>query len=284
MQTLTPGRVLVDDLVFPEGPRWRDGRLWLSDMHGGAVLAIGLDGRRETIARVPARPSGLGWLPDGRLLVVSMADRKLLRLEPGGLVLHADLAPFVTGDPNDMVVDDAGRAYVGNFGFDLHGGGKPAAAALVVVEPDGRARIAAEDLMFPNGAVITQDRRRLVVAETFAAKLTAFDLLPDGALGNRRTFAELPGRTPDGIAIDAENAVWAACFAQDEFVRVREGGEITARVNVPGRRAVACALGGPDRRTLFLLTAETTTEDLARGKSRGKVETLRVDVPGAGIP
>ena len=284
MQRLTPERVLVDDLVFPEGPRWRDGRLWLSDMHGGAVLAIGLDGRRETIARVPARPSGLGWLPDGRLLVVSMQDRKLLRLEPGGLVLHADLAPLVTGEPNDMVVDDLGRAYVGNFGFDLHGGGKLAPAALVLVTPDGRARIAAENLMFPNGAVITQDRTRLIVAETFGARLTAFDILPDGSLAGRRTFAELRGRTPDGIAIDAEDAVWASCFGQDEFVRVRDGGEIAARVDVAGRRAVACALGGPDRRTLLLLTAETSTEDLAQGKSRGKVETLRVEVPGAGIP
>jgi sugar lactone lactonase YvrE len=138
--------------------------------------------------------------------------------------------------------------------------------------------------LFPNGTVITQDRRRLIVAESFASRLTAFDLAPDGSLANRRTFAELGARTPDGIAIDAEDAVWASCFGQDEFVRVRDGGEIVARVDVSGRRAVACALGGPDRRTLFLLTAETTLEELAQGKSRGKVETVRVDVPGAGIP
>lgn len=284
MQTLVPERVLVDDLVFPEGPRWHDGRLWLSDMHGHAVLAIGLDGRREVVASVPARPSGLGWLPDGRLLVVSMEDRKLLRQDSGRLVLHADLAPFVGGDPNDMLVDDRGRAYVGNFGFDMHGGARPQPTSLLLVEPNGKARVVAENLMFPNGTVITQDRRRLIVAESFASRLTAFDLAPDGSLANRRTFAELGARTPDGIAIDAEDAVWASCFGQDEFVRVRDGGEIVARVDVSGRRAVACALGGPDRRTLFLLTAETTLEELAQGKSRGKVETVRVDVPGAGIP
>ncbi len=284
MQQLTPERMLIDALVFPEGPRWRAGRLWLSDMHAGTVLAIDLDGRREIVARVAARPSGLGWLPDGRLLVVSMSDRKLLRLDPGGLALHADLAPFVAGDPNDMVVDDLGRAYVGNFGFDMNGGARPKPTCLVLVDPDGKTRIAAENLMFPNGTVITQDRRRLIVAESFGSRLTAFEVAPDGSLGGRRSFAELGSRTPDGVAIDAEDAVWASCFGQDEFVRVRDGGEITARIDVSGRRAVACALGGPDRRTLFLLTAETTLEDLAQGKSRGKVETLRVDVPGAGIP
>jgi len=270
--------------VFAEGPRWRDGRLWLSDMHAGLVLAIDSKGRSETIARVPARPSGLGWLPDGRLLVVSMHDRMLLRLDPGGLAVHADLAPLVTGDPNDMVVDDRGRAYVGNFGFDMLAGAPPAPANLVLVLPDGSARVVAEDLRFPNGTAITEDRRTLVVAESFGARLTAFRVAPDGSLADRRPFADLAGRTPDGICIDAEDAVWASCFGQDEFVRVREGGEIVERVDVSGRRAVACALGGADRRTLFLLTAETSIEDLAQSKSRARVETLRVDVPGAGIP
>jgi sugar lactone lactonase YvrE len=213
-----------------------------------------------------------------------MHDRKLLRLDPGGLAVHADLAPLVTGDPNDMVVDDHGRAYVGNFGYDLLGGGRPAPANLVLVLPDGAARVVAEDLSFPNGTVITEDRRTLVVAESFGARLTAFRIEPDGSLTGRRLFADLGGRTPDGICIDAENAVWASCFGQDEFERVREGGEIAERVDVSGRRAVACALGGPDRRTLFLLTAETSIEDLAQSKSRARVETVRVDVPGAGIP
>jgi sugar lactone lactonase YvrE len=284
MRTRKPESVLCDGLVFAEGPRWRGGRLWLSDMHAGLVLAIDPEGRRETIATVPARPSGLGWLPDGRLLVVSMHDRKLLRLDPAGLAVHADLAPLVTGDPNDMVVDDRGNAYVGNFGYDMLGGGRPAPANLVLVTPDGRARVLAEDLLFPNGAVITEDRSTLVVAESFGARLTAFRIGPDGSLSARRLFADLGGRTPDGICIDAENAVWASCFGQDEFVRVRDGGEIVERVDVAGRRAVACALGGPDRRTLFLLTAETSIEDLAQSKSRAQIETVRVDVPGAGIP
>ncbi len=284
MRTRKPEAVLCEDLVFAEGPRWRDGRLWLSDMHAGLVLAIDPDGRRETIARVPARPSGLGWLPDGRLLVVSMHDRKLLRLDPGGLVVHADLAPLVTGDPNDMVVDDRGRAYVGNFGYDMLGGARPAPANLVLVTPDGKARVVADDLRFPNGTAITEDRSTLVVAESFGARLTAFRIEPDGSLSDRRLFADLGGRTPDGICIDAENAVWASCFGQDEFVRVLDGGEIVDRVDVSGRRAVACALGGSDRRTLFLLTAETSIEDLAQSKSRARVESVRVDVPGGGIP
>jgi sugar lactone lactonase YvrE len=284
MRTRKPEAVLLEGLVFGEGPRWRDGRLWLSDMHAGFVLALDSKGRAETIARVPARPSGLGWLPDGRLLVVSMHDRKLLRLDPGGLVVHADLAPLVSGDPNDMVVDDRGRAYVGNFGYDMLGGGRPAPANLVLVAPDGSARVVAEDLSFPNGTVITEDRRTLVVAESFGARLTAFRIAPDGSLAERRLFADLGGRTPDGICIDAEGCVWASCFGQDEFVRVRDGGEIVERVDVAGRRAVACALGGEGRLTLFLLTAETSIEDLAQSKSRAKVETVRVDVPGAGIP
>jgi len=277
-------KVLAEGIVFGEGPRWHAGKLWFSDMHGHRVMTVDPSGRLETVVDVPGRPSGLGFLPDGRLLVVSMEDRRLLRLEEGELRLHADLGPFVTGDPNDMVVDPDGHAFIGNFGFDLLAGGAPKLADLLVVAPDGTVRVVAEELSFPNGTVITPDRKTLIVAESFGNCLTAFNLKPDRSLTGRRFFAHLGDRTPDGICLDADGAVWASCFGQDEFIRVHEGGDIAGRVAVAGRRAVACMLGGEDRRTLFMLTAETTIEELGQGKSKGKVETARVDVPGAGYP
>jgi sugar lactone lactonase YvrE len=175
----TAPRLLLDDLVFPEGPRWHDGRLWFSDMHAHEVVAVDESGVRERIVAVPGSPSGLGWLPGGELLIVSMEDRRLLRLADGALVEHADLSRLAPFHLNDMVVDAQGRAYVGNFGFDLHGGGRMATTSLVLVTPDGAARVVAEDLGFPNGAVVTPDGGTLIVAESFAKKLTAFDVAPD---------------------------------------------------------------------------------------------------------
>lgn len=282
---LEPERLLAQGFTFLEGPRWRDGRLYCSDMGSGRVLRIDpASGASDTVAVVPEQPSGLGWLPDGRLLVVSMRDRRLLRVEPDGrLAQHADLSKLVPYWCNDMVVDDAGRAYVGNFGFDLFSGEARKPTCLVAVEPDGRARIAAEGLVFPNGAAITRDRRRLVVAETWGFRLSAFDIEPDGSLSPGRLFADLVDGTADGIAIDAEDAVWVACFEQSEFRRVHEGGRVSAVVPVPGEHAVACALGGEDRRTLFLLCAQGI-EKLLEGGSSAWIRTLRVDVPGAGIP
>jgi sugar lactone lactonase YvrE len=272
--------ILLDGLVFPEGPRWHDGKLWFSDMHAHWVMTVDLAGKAERVVEVPQRPSGLGWLPDGRLLVVSMQDRRLLVLEGGSLRQHADLTGLTTGDINDMVVDAHGRAYIGNFGGELS---SPQPTTLVMVAPDGKASIVAEDLVFPNGTVITPDDRTLIVAESFASRLTAFDISADGSLSGRRVWAELGDAVPDGICLDAEGAVWVACPFTSEFRRVREGGEVVDRVN-PGRFAVACMLGGEDRRTLFCLTAETTAEQLARGESKGWIETVRVEVPGAGWP
>jgi sugar lactone lactonase YvrE len=283
MKTHTP-KVLAEGIVFGEGPRWHDGKLWFSDMHGKKVMTVTTDGKLDKVVDVERRPSGLGWTSDGRLLVVSMEDRKLLRLDGGTLNVHADLAPLVGGEPNDMVVGPDGRAFVGNFGFDLLGGAEPKPANIVCVDPNGRARVVAEEMQFPNGSVITPDGKTLIVAETFAGVLTAFNLKPDGSLGGRRFFAHLGDRQPDGICLDAEGCVWVSCFGQDEFIRVYEGGDIAERVAVPGKRAVACMLGGEDRKTLFLLTAETTLEELAQGKSKGRIETVRVDVPGAGYP
>jgi sugar lactone lactonase YvrE len=275
---------LAEGIIFGEGPRWHDGKLWLSDMYGGWIKTVDAGGRVENVVEVPGRPSGLGWLPDGRMLVVSMAERKVMRHEDGSLVVHADLSGLVGGDCNDMVVDGRGRAYVGNFGFDLASGGQPGPTNIVMVSPDGAASEAASGLMFPNGTVISPDSATLIVAETFGAKLTALDIAADGSLGNPRLFADLAGRTPDGICLDAEGAVWASCFNQDEFVRALPGGEITHRVDVSGRRAVACMLGGSDRQTLFLLTADTDMTRLPQGDSNGFVETVQVQTPGAGWP
>jgi sugar lactone lactonase YvrE len=283
METLT-SRVLLDGLVFPEGPRWHDGKLWFSDMHATKVMTVDPAGHAQEVVAVPELPSGLGFLPDGRLLIVSMRNRLLLRLDPEGLQTVADLSPLVSGDINDMVVDAQGRAYIGSFGFDLLGGAQPQPANLVLVSPDGSARVVAENLQFPNGAVMSPDGKTLIVAESFASRLTAFAVAPDGSLSGRRIFAELGERTPDGICLDAEGAVWVSSFSTDEFVRVTEGGRVTHRVPVAGKRAVACMLGGEGRQTLFLLTAETSIEELAQGKSAGYIETVQVEIPGAGLP
>jgi sugar lactone lactonase YvrE len=275
---------LLDGLCFGEGPRWRDGRLWLSDMHAHTVLTVDLDGKREDVLHVEGKPSGLGWLPDGRLLVVSMTDRKLLRREPDGtLVTHAELASLTGGDCNDMVVDASGRAYVGNFGFDFEHGGKPQRTCLVRVDPDGAAHSAATELSFPNGTVVTPDGRTLIVGESFGGCLTAFTIAEDGSLSNRREWAKLDAAVPDGICLDAENAIWVASPVSNEFLRVHQGGAVSDRVPC-GRPAIACMLGGPDRRTLFGLTTETTRAEEAVARRSARVEITGVEVPGAGLP
>ena len=271
--------VLVDGLAFPEGPRWRDGRLWFSDMHHHVVMTVDPDGKTEEVVRVEQRPSGLGWLPDGRLLVVSMEDRRVLRLEAGGLVPHADLSHIASWHCNDMVVDGRGRAYVGNFGFDHDSGAAPGTAALALVHPDGRAEVAAEGLSFPNGSVITPDGRTLVVGETWGGCLTAFTIGDDGRLSERREWARLEGAVPDGICLDAEGAIWVASPISNQFLRVLEGGEVTHRLTAD-RMAIACMLGGDDGRTLFALTSKTTKPDEAPRLLSGRIETARVEVPG----
>ena len=281
---MTPPEVLLDGLIFLEGPRWHDGKLWFSDMFAGQVRTVDLSGNTEVVAEVAERPSGLGFLPDGRLLIVSMQNRQLLRLDRTGLTSVADLSSLAVGSPNDMVVDTHGRAYIGHFGYDLFGGQEPRPASLLLVTPDGQVREVADGLEFPNGTVISPDGKSLIVAETFGRRLTAFSIADDGGLSERRVFAQFDEETPDGICLDARGGVWVSSFESGEFVRVEDGGTITERIPVPGKRAVACALGGPQRQTLFLLTAETTLEELAQGKSIGRVETVQVDTPGAGLP
>ena len=280
MTALTP-TTLLDGLVFPEGLRWHDDRLWLSDMYAGKVLTVGLDGEVSEIAAVPGRPSGLGFLPGGTPLVVSMEDHRLFRLEADGPVEHADLTALVTGHINDMLVDPEGRAYVGNFGFDFLGGEDPAPADLVVVEPDGSARSAAAGLMFPNGMALADGGETLLVTEMLAAKVTAFSRAADGSLSERRTWAELPERTPDGIALDAEGNLWVASSLSAELLLVAPGGEVLELLSTAPRLAPACALGGPDGQTLFLALAETSPEQLAQGISQGRIDTLSVGVPAA---
>ena len=276
--------VLLRDLAFPEGPRWRDGRLVFSDMHSREVLAVDLEGQVERICRVEGRPSGLGWLPDGRMLVVSMEDRRLLRLEgDGSLCEVADLSELATSHCNDMVVDTQGRAYVGNFGFDLHEKQEPRDAAIVLVDPDGRARIVAPEMSFPNGSVITPDGRTLIVGESFAARLTAFTIESDGSLSGRREWAKLEKAIPDGICLDAEGGIWVASPVGHQVLRVLEGGEVTDRIPVENE-SFACMLGGAEGKTLFVCTAGTSDPTICETERTGRIEFTEVDVPHAGLP
>jgi sugar lactone lactonase YvrE len=281
---LKTGEVLLEGLAFPEAPRWHDGELWFSDFFTRRVMRVSPEGRASTVVEVPGQPSGLGWLPDGRLLVVSMTDRRLLRLDPNGLTTVADLRDIAPSHCNDMVVDRQGRAYIGNFGFDLAAKAAVSPTGLILVTPDGQARIVAEDLLFPNGSIITPDGDTLIVAETFGRRLTAFDIATDGSLSGRRIWAPLGDAMPDGICLDAEGATWVASPQTAEVLRVLEGGEITHRIPV-NNQAIACMLGGPDRRTLFILTAKLLFNgDKSRTLKSGRIETLRVDVPGVGLP
>lgn len=276
--------LLLDGLVFPEGPRWREDRLWFSDMHADMVCTVTLDGTKEDIVKVPNQPSGLGWDRDGRLLIVSMIDRKLLRFVDGGLEEVADLNAFATYHCNDMVVDSKGRAYVGNFGFDLDAGDPPSGTNLMFVDADGTVSVAAESMLFPNGAVISEDGKTLIVGETFGACLTAFSIAEDGSLSDRRVFAQLDGAVPDGICLDAEGAVWVASPISNEVLRVHDGGKVSERIALD-RMGIACMLGGPDGRTLFALAAPDTGREKLRGNAPdSRIYTTTVDVPGAGRP
>ena len=285
MASGTKLEVLLAGLKFGEGPRWRDGKLWFSDFYAHRVATVGLDGREQTIVEVPQRPSGLGWTAKGELLVVSMLDRRVLRFDGKALHLHADLSALAGGLCNDMVVDAAGRAYVGNFGYDRHNDAPARDTRIIRVDPDGRnAAFVGDDLHFPNGMVITPDGRTLIVAETFAHQLTAFDVAADGGLGNRRLFAALDGVFPDGICLDAEGAVWVADARGRNVIRVLPGGRIAQTVDTGAdRQSYACMLGGPDRRTLFVITNTGSGPKMAE-KSDGRIEIVRVDVPGAGLP
>lgn len=292
--------VVLDGYSFLECPRWHDGRLWVSDFYTQSVVATDGRGATEVVAEVPEQPSGLGFLPDGRALIVSMRDRRILRREHSGeLVEHADLSGLVGSFLNDMVVDAQGHAYVGNFGFDLMSGAPPALTTLTHVAPDGTVRTVAEDLFFPNGSVITPDGRTLVVAETFGGRLTAFDIADDHSLTNQRRWAEFGspresddaeealsgyGVTPDGICLDAEGAIWAADATHNRVVRIAEGGEILDEVSVAPLQVYACMLGGDDGRTLFMCAAPSFAEHERRPVREAQLLSTRVSVAKAGLP
>jgi sugar lactone lactonase YvrE len=284
MNTTPAMTVIAEGLAFAEAPRWHDGKLWFSDFYTHQVMCIGVDGKPEVMLELPGQPSGLGWLPDGRLLVVSMTDRRLLRQDPDGLVMVADLAALAPFHCNDMVVDRHGRAYIGNFGFDLAGKAPVRPTVLILVTPDGQARVVADELLFPNGCIITPDGATLVAAETFGKRLTAFDIDADGSLSRRRVWAALGGASPDGICLDAAGAIWVASPTTREFLRVLEGGTITDRIPVGGQ-AIACALGGIDRRTLYMIIGHVGgSPQQALEKRSGRIEAMQVAVAGAGLP
>jgi sugar lactone lactonase YvrE len=290
---------LFEGGTYFECPRWHDGRWWASDFYRHAVFTYDADGREEQVLEVEAQPSGLGWLPDGDLLVVSMKDRRVLRATGGSVTEYADVSGLTTGHLNDMVVDRSGFAYAGNFGFDLMGGGRPATAALVRIDPGGGASVVAEDLWFPNGMVITDDGT-LIVAETFAARFTAFTIREDGTLADRRVWAQVqpspePGDTeamlgavtfaPDGCALDAEEHVWAANALAGALCRVAPGGEIVEEIAMPdGLGVFACGLGGEDGRTLVACAAPDFHEEARAAAREAVLLKTTVDVPHAGLP
>lgn len=290
---------LIEGLAFAECPRWRNGRLYFSDQHTRRVFAVAPDGKAELLAEVAGKPSGLGFLPDGSLLIVSMLDRKILRRNhDASLEMYADLSHLAPCHLNDMLVDPEGRAWVGNFGFDLHAGAPATTTVLICVEPDGSAKVAAEGLGFPNGMVLTPDGKTLIVAESFFNRLSAFSV-DSGTLGTRRTwaaFGDLPVSTdvaeivakaevaPDGICLDAEGAVWVADAAHGRVIRVSEGGAILEEMKTEVTGAFACMLGGDDGRTLFICVAPTFVEAEASANHRSAILMTRVRVPHAGSP
>lgn len=286
MQAPLTLEVISTDLVFGEGPRWRDGWLYFSDMHGGAVKRIRPDGRQEVVFEVDGHPSGLGWLPDGTLLMVSMNDHRLMRYRGGQLEEVADLGRWCTGPANDMVVDQYGHAFVGNLGFDYEKGEAMRAAVLLRVDPDGRVTVAAEDLICPNGMAITADGRTLVVGQSGSRELAAFDLAADGSLSGRQVYATLPeGAVSDGICLDAQDNVWVASPMTHEFLQLKRGSDtVLQRIDTGERHAIACMLGGEDRRTLFCMTSGSLQLSGDPAWIDGQVAIARVEVPGAGWP
>jgi len=281
----------LSGLFFGECPRWHDGRLWYSDFFDHAVFSVSPDGERRVEVSFDGEPAGLGWLPDGRLLINSRLDRAVMRREPDGtIVRHGDLTPWATWHANDMVVASNGQAYAGNFGFDLDGlydgtveTSAIAPASLVRVDPDGTSCEAAADLAFPNGTVITDDGRTLIVAESMGGRLTAFDREADGTLTNRREWAALSGVAPDGICLCADGSIWVSNAFAPECVRVAEGGEALERV-VTSMHCFACMLGDEDRRALYMITAVDSHAAKARAARNGAIEKARTTVPGAGLP
>ena len=283
---------LMKGLTFGEGPRWHENKFYFSDFYSHKVYSLDLSGKHEVIVEIPNQPSGLGWTPDGTMLIVSMKDRKLMSFKDGLLTERADLTELSGFHCNDMVVDIDGNAFIGNFGFNTYDGEEIKPTNLILVRPGEEPVLAADNLFFPNGTVITPDNKTLIVGETYAARLTAFDKSEDGSLSNRRIWADLKANAgegtvplPDGMCIDEEGAIWVASPSTAEVIRVHEGGMISERIPVQ-TNAFACMLGGEDRRTLFICTSNGSGVDpeAALREKSGKIEITQVDVPGCGKP
>ena len=275
--------VVTEGLAFPEGPRWHGQRLWFTDQHAHAIYHLAPGGELTRVAATSDRPGGLGWLPDGRLLVVYMRERRVMQLVGDKLELYADLSGHASFDCNDMLVDAQGRVYVGNFGYDLHAGAAARAAELVLVDTDGTIEVLSDSLIFPNGCVLAPDGRELICAETFAHRLTRLQLDAQGRCLEQSLWADLGAATPDGICLDADGAIWVASPGTRELMRVQQGGTILARCATRGT-PYACMLGGADRRTLYVCTAETDDPRTAAEMKTGRIEQVEVTVPGAGLP
>jgi len=275
---------VLDGGRYFEGPRWHNGRLWFVDCMARTLLSISPSGElQEHAAVADDTPCGLGVLPNGDIVVLTMFKKRLLRFADGKLSLYADLSEFATGTIDDMIIDGLGRAYVGDLGFDMPPPpDRGACGRIILVMPDGAARVVAEGLRFPNGIAVSADHRRLVVAEMDGACLADYDIEPNGDLKLRGRFGSM--KSPDGICLDQQGAVWVAAFEEDAFIRLDANGRELQRIKVPGRRAIACALGGPERRTLFCLSAATSHEELRQRKSSARIDVVDVEVAGAGYP
>jgi sugar lactone lactonase YvrE len=278
VRTLEP-TVVVEGLTYGEGPRWHDGVLWFSDMHADAVRTLDANGVLGLGAHAD-HPSGIGWTPDGDLLVTTLGKTVITRVTAAGPQVYCDLSDLGMS-LNDMVATPDGRVYVDIY-TDMGGGAPP--GDIVLVTPDGTARSVATGLVTPNGLAVTPDGTTLIAAETFGNRIHAWTIQADGDLTDQRVFADLGDRSPDGICLDVEGGVWVGCFLSGEFVRVLDGGEITDRVPIGEGWAVAPALGGHDMRTLYLIVNDTTFEGLATGASSCRIATVEVDVAGAGSP
>jgi sugar lactone lactonase YvrE len=292
---------LLEGGAFFEGPRWHDGAWWVSDFYRHAVYRVRSPGSEEVVLTVAAQPSGLGWMPDGSLLVASMRDHLILRRDPAGVVsVHADLSAVCAGVLNDMVVDQQGRAWVGDFGFDLMAFDDPVATSLKRIDPDGSVTVVADGLQFPNGMVIPPDGATLIVGETLGNRYTSFAIGADGSLHDRAVWAALgPEVTfgpatdtlaqlrvaPDGCGLDAQNHIWAADGIGGRCIRVAQGGAIADEIRPPeGLGVFACMLGGDDGRTLLLCCAPDYFEANRREAREAVLLTTEVEVPHAGLP
>ena len=283
MTPVTP-ETLLDGGRYFEGPRWHAGRLWFVDCLNRTLLSLAPSGEREQHARIEDdTPCGLGILPDGRLVVLTMFRKRLMSYADSELSLYADLSGVAEGTIDDMIIDGLGRAYVGDLGFDLPPPpDRGPVGRIILVMPDGSARVVADGLRFPNGIAVSADHRRLVVAEMEDDCLVDYDIGDDGSLNFRRRFGGM--KSPDGICLDREGAVWVASYDEDAFIRVGRDGRELRRIEVAGRRAIACVLGGPERRTLFCLSAATSHEELRQRKSSARIEMVDVEPAGDDYP